>query len=489
MKNLQDWITVKRLYKAGTPIKKIARDLNMSKNTVRRMIRLEKEPKYTREYYETKIDQYKDKIDMWYLDSQFNFNGTRIYRELKKVGYTGSISPIYRYLNTLGIEKQKIISKATVRIETPLGDQAQFDWSPYVVKIGDKETTVYCFTMILAASRRKAIVFSKRVDGDSIYEAIYELYRDLGGVTKELLIDNPKALVISNNPDKEVVFNENALRLSTYLGFEFNACNPYRARTKGKIEKPYQYIEEQFIKGNTFDSMRELNKQAKAFIAEWNTQQNGTTKRSPDEVFKEEIEYLVPIKKEKFIISLLKDRKVSLDLLISVNANKYSVPAEYAGKIVKVRIVYGYKLEILDNKLQVICEHEIVESKGIVSATESHYDPLTNKVPKSIPEVRRQFEGTFKNGVAYYNILLKNSKQPSFHVREFLKLKDLYSVESLDSILEHCLENNIFSIDGIKESIKNNYLDIINKNFKTDVQLTQTNGLERDLSYYEEGQN
>ncbi len=259
VKDVHDWIAVHRLYKQGTPINKIARDFGISRNTVKRLLRLDEEPKYSREYYATKIDPYKDFIKDWYLNPKYDFNGTRIFRELKKIGYEHSISPVYRYLKSLKENKNKIPKKATVRIETPLGDQAQFDWSPYKVEIAGKLKEVYCFTMILAACRKKAIVFSLKSDAEAIYEAIQELFEDLGGVTKELLIDNPKALVLRNETGKEPVFNVNALRLAMHVGTELNACQPYRARTKGKIEKPYQYIEEQFIKGNSFESVNSVS--------------------------------------------------------------------------------------------------------------------------------------------------------------------------------------------------------------------------------------
>lgn len=101
----------------------------------------------------------------------------------------------------------------------------------------------------MSASRKKAIVFSTSVDSDSILEAIQELFYDLGGITKELLIDNPKTLVIQNISDKrEIAFNDSALKLSMHLGFDPGLCRPYRARTKGKIRKPFQHIEEHLSK-------------------------------------------------------------------------------------------------------------------------------------------------------------------------------------------------------------------------------------------------
>lgn len=75
-------------------------------------------------------------------------------------------------------------------------------------------------------SIKKGILFSKSCDGESIYEATHLLFKKIGGVTKDLLIDNPKALVDSNKVEYEVNFNTNALRLSHYLGLSLNPCNP-----------------------------------------------------------------------------------------------------------------------------------------------------------------------------------------------------------------------------------------------------------------------
>ena len=76
------------------------------------------------------------------------------------------------------------------------------------------------------------------MDAEAIYEAIQELYEDLGGVTLELLIDNPKALVIENNPksEEEVRYNPQALMLAKHLGTELNACPCYWPRKKGYVK-------------------------------------------------------------------------------------------------------------------------------------------------------------------------------------------------------------------------------------------------------------
>lgn len=487
MKDVKDWITVKRMYERGMPIRQIARELKISRNTVKRLIRFDEEPHYKKRQYETKIDSYIEEIKIWYLDPEYNFIGTRIYRELQKLGYEGSISPVYRYLNTLKDEKLNIPLKATKRIETPLGDQSQFDWAHYSMKIGSEKVTVYCFALILSASRKKAILFSKSCDGEAIYEAIYLLFKRFGGVTKELLIDNPKALVDSNTVGDEVNLNVNASRLAHYLGISLNACNPYRARTKGKVERPFKYIEEQFVKGNSFNSMTELNEAANIFIEESNNTKHSTTLRITNEFFSEELPHLLPIRSKPFIITDLRERKVSLDSYISVDAIKYSVPVEYVGKRVSFRITLGYKLEIFNSSLDIIATHEIIKTKGKMVTIDEHYGELNNIAPKSIPEIIRQFENTFSNGKAFYKNCIPHLKQPTYHMRQIIKLKELYDNESLDLILRYCIEQNIYEIGAIKNIIKTKYLDII-KGINSKDELLTINETSRDLSYYEEGQ-
>lgn len=200
MYDLQDWAAVQRVYKQTGSKRATAKILGMSRNTVRSLLEEKEAPVYKRTVYKTKIDDFKEQIIEWRCEP-FLFNGTRIFRELKARGYTGSISPVYRYLSRIDEDiKNHISSKATVRHESPPGDQAQFDWSPYNVPVDGVITTVYCFSMILSASRKKAVCFSLKADAAAIYEAIQELFKDLGGVTLELLIDNPSALVIENNP-------------------------------------------------------------------------------------------------------------------------------------------------------------------------------------------------------------------------------------------------------------------------------------------------
>ena len=487
MKDVHDWININRLHKKGVKIKQIARQLKISKNTVKRLLGRKDEPKYKRAIYTTKLDSYKEQVKVWFIEN--DFIATRIFNELQKIGYNGSINPLYRYLKTLKSKKNEISKKATDRIETPPGEQAQFDWSPYIMIIDNELKKVICFSMILSHSRYKSMVFSLKEDGDAIYEAIQELFEDLEGVTDEIIIDNPKALVIENNRGCAPKFNIDALRLAAHLGTELNPCNTYRARTKGKIEKPYQYIEEQFIKGNSFETMTKLNEAGKEFIKSWCQKIHGTTKRIPEEAFNEEKKSLNILPAKRFMKNPLMKRKVSLDSYISIDTKKYSVPVKFVDKEVQYRIVYGFKIEIYDMSMQFIKSYEVNTSDNPVMRLDEDFAPIANRTPKSIPELKRQFKSSFKNGELYLEAASKILDQPSYHTRQLLKLKELYTTESLDKILEYCLNNNIFEIEAIKNVLKEKYIEIVlaQKVDPSDMGKEIGQSLARDLSYYEGG--
>lgn len=487
MKNLQEWAAVQELYKRKVPIKRIAEQLGMSRNTVKKLIKCTEQPKYHREHYKSKLDPYMEQILEWRCEP-YEFNGTRIYRELKKKGYQGTKGPIYRVLRKMDEDIGLISSKATVRIETPVGDQAQFDWSDYQISVGGQICTVYCFALILAASRKKAVCFSLKSDADAIYEAIQELFNDLGGVTLELLIDNPKALVLENNPrsQEEIRYNPHALLLAKHLGTELNACPCYWPRKKGKIERPFNYIEEQFVKGNNFATMEELNQRGKAFIWEWNKEVHSTTKRIPDEFYEtEEKAALLPLPSKRYFHNALKSRIVSPDSMVSINSNKYSIPVKYVQKTVLFRIVYGFRIEIYDKKETLITTVEASRKKNEVIRDKNHYAAIAPSTSTSIPQIRRDFTKTFQHGALYLDHAGRTFQQPTHHARRILELLELYDVDVLDRFLEYAIQNDQMDIKSFKRLLKERYLEILEAS-KNTVQVESNEiGLTRDCSYYE----
>jgi transposase len=451
-------------------------------------------PVYHRTEYHSKIDPFKEQIIEWRCEP-YCFNGTRIFRELKNRGYAGSIGPVYRYLRRVDEDVGgHISSKATTRHESPPGDQSQFDWTEYEVLVNGRYRTVYCFSLILSASRKKAVCFSIKQDADAIYEAIQELFDELGGVTLEILIDNPKALVLENNPksEDEIRYNPQALLMAAHLGTELNACPCYWPRKKGKIERPFNYIEEQFIKGNAFESMEELNRRGKEFVNNWCNEKHSTTKRIPNQHYLlEEKSVLLPIPEKHFYVKQLQTRKISPDSFISVNGNKYSVPVQYVGKKVQFRIIYGFRIMIYDANGNFILSREAFEGKQNIRADAEHYEPIAPKVATSIPQIRRDFTARFSNGARYLEAAGRKFDQPTHHARKIMELQELYADSVLDTFIGISVDEGKMDIKSFRTILR----EYNNGQRRLDESQQETSSmnadqqeqdpLTRDCSYYE----
>jgi transposase len=191
---VEAWTTIRYLHAQETPIRAICRELGVSRNAVRQALRSESAPKYERPPKPNpKLAPFEE---TWYFGQKLI--GSRILRELAALGYTGHRSAVYRNLERLKAEKPS--PKVIERCETPPGQQAQFDWSPYTIELGGELTRVIVFGMVLGYSRRKHYTASLDETQASIYEAIESCLRYFCGATRQLMVDSAKAFVRDANP-------------------------------------------------------------------------------------------------------------------------------------------------------------------------------------------------------------------------------------------------------------------------------------------------
>lgn len=450
MINVEKWVTIKNLAREGYGKRTIARMLGISRNTVRRALASEEPPRYTRQKQnETKLDPYKDQVEYMYLEQ--NLIGTRIFEEIVAKGYTGSITTLYRHLAKLEKEPRE---KVTVRFETGPGVQAQFDWSPYKVNIGGQERQVYCYLLVLSYSRFKYMTFSADQTINSVIEAIEEALQFLGGAPLEILIDNAKQMVFETTGNNIKRFNETFLKLAGRYSFKPVACRIHRARTKGKVERPFYYIEQHFIKGRTFTSMEDLIEKGHQFIAQWNQKENKTTLEPPVKLLPLDLEKLSSSPRVTLSETVRELRKVSWDCLVSVNGSRYSVPHHYAGKRVWIKIEHGHLLVIFNLKDEIIARHELSTKKGTTNINPSHYEGL-NPAPRSAPRIRELFCTHFPSGEQFYKGLQrKASSNAPYYAQKILMLREYYADETIELALQKALAFKAFSHETVYNILK-----------------------------------
>jgi transposase len=453
MITVEAWTSIRYLHAQGKSVRAIARELGISRNTVRAALASNKPPKYVRPARPNpQLKPYVDQIREMLEEKEFI--GTRILREIRGKGYKGSTSALYVYLGELKQTRSR--TQVTMRFETPPARQAQFDWSVYTIVLGSQVIKVTIFCLTLAYSRRKFYWASLDASQTSIFEAIEAGLHYFGGAPKELLVDNPRAFVSDARPD-HFAWNTHFLELCGHYCIQPRACQVRRAQTKGKVERPFFYLEQHFIKGNQWDNFEAFVRDLAAFAAgELDHRIHSTTGEAPIERFAAERDLLTPLPTIPFVGSYARMQKVSRDSLVSFGGCRYSVPWQYAGKQVWLRPSQGRYLVILSQAGQTIAQHTLSDQKKHTVLVPAHYEGLRREAAKTRVVLEEQFLSRFP-GLNWFTdaLLTQHKNNTAQQLRGILSLADTYAPQAMLAAFEQARSYNTYShafIRGLLES-------------------------------------
>lgn len=438
MISVEGWTTIRYLHAQGVGSRTIAKKLGLSRTTVRQAIRAEELPTHTRAKRPNRqLAPFEERIAVMLVEQEFI--GTRILRELRLLGYKGSQTALYDYLAT--VKEQRTRERASARFETGPGEQAQFDWSPYRVPLGGVERRVVVFGLILSYSRRKYYLASLDETQGSVFEALERGLAHFRGAPKRLLVDNAKVLVADTRPE-HFTWNQRFLELCGHYQMEPWACQVRRPQTKGKIERPFFYLEEHFIKGHGFDDLDALNVALARFGAEeLDLLIHGTTQEQPLARFVDEEACLTPLPARRLVSSREEARQVSRDCLVSHGGSRYSVPHRYAGTQVWVRTSLGLRLEVYDPGGVLIATHALAAKKGTTVLEQEHYAGLRQRTPVTKVILSAAFLARFPDQQAFLEgLLAHHDPTPAIPLRAVLDLVAIYPDEALRAAFTAAVE-------------------------------------------------
>ena len=281
----------------GSSKSELARQLGVSRDTIHRWIRdgdLERDldaeaVRYgPRSPVATKLDAYKPIIEAR-LTAYPELSSVRLLDEIRAAGYAGGYSQLKAYVRRV---RPMPPPEPVIRFETPAGRQAKVDFARFRMPWGVR----YALLVVLGYSRLLWCRFYPRQDMATLIDGLEEAFGYFGGVPQELLFDQMKA-VITRDLRLEggaLVRNAEFLRFSGHWGFTARACRPYRAQTKGKVERPVRYLRGNFVYGRTFLHDADLDYQRQLWLDRVaNVRVHGTTRERPRDRFDREERFLL----------------------------------------------------------------------------------------------------------------------------------------------------------------------------------------------------
>ena len=334
MTPLEQIVDILILDKQGYTPTEIARQLGRDPRTVRRYLAdptLLHTP-LTRAKRGSLLDPFRVPLEEM---AQQDFQASTIFRRLRQAGYAGGYTLVKDAVQAVKEEKQRL---AYLRFETEPGLQAQVDFGDFQVTHPDgRRQTYYLFCMILGHSRFLYAELLERCDLVSFLEAHQRAFAYFGGVPREILYDRMRNVYLKRLHGKPQ-FTQGLQGLAVHYGFRPQVAPAYAPWVKGKVERPFDFIREDFWRGYPFATLAQANQDLHVWLAQAAERVHGTTRQVVRERFARERPTLLALPPAPCDVSLRLTREVRKDCRISVDGNYYLVSHRYVGKQVTVRL-------------------------------------------------------------------------------------------------------------------------------------------------------
>jgi transposase len=339
-----------RLVQDHIPLRAIARRLGRDVKTIRRALGRPPQPRPP-----AKLAPYQALVTERFAQG---LRAPRILRDLRERGYPGGLTILKDFLRTLG--PRRPARRAFHRFETGPGEEAQADWSPYRVVIADRETVAHAFAMVLCYSRRSYVGFFRDERLPTLLWAHQEAFAYHAGLCRRIAYDNQTAITlgrVGGQPRWHPTF----LAFARHYAFEPAVGRPGHPERRGKVERPFAYLEADFLCGRSFASWDDLNGQGRAWLdSVANVRVHGTTRRRIDEAYAEERPCLIALPPVAYPAARQETRTVQKEGAVPIDGSYYPVPGARPGQQVHVRID-PVRVQVLDAAGAVVATHPVPE--------------------------------------------------------------------------------------------------------------------------------
>jgi transposase len=441
------------LFHGGASVRRIALSLGVSRRTVHRALGQveqarggspQRAPRHAPPRA-SKLDAYEPAI-AGLLARYPAISVRRIHEELRRLGYTGCYTVLSE--RVLRLRPTPIVAPVR-RFETAPAEQAQMDYSTYDLDFTDEgRRRVHAFSYVLGYSRRQYLHFVEAQDFATTVREHIRAFEHLRGVAATCLYDNMK-VVVSDYDGDDPVYNPRFLAFAAHYGFRPVACRPRRPQTKGKVERPFGYVESSLLGGRTFRGLEHLNETTAWWLTEVaDIRIHSQTKARPIDRHSEEQPHLIALPARPFEAAEVVYRSVDAEGFVVYRQNFYSVPWRLIGQSVAVRVTEA-ELVIHDQTFVETARHRLFPRTATAQRSHSKdHDPPRDAQRRS-EQLAEQFTEFGATGTRFLDGLLSSNRSGKNQAERVLSLAAAYPRADVVAALERAVRYGAFSLQAI----------------------------------------
>ena len=392
----------------------------------------------------SKLDPFKPQIRQ--MLEKYPYSAAQVWQRLREQGFAGGYSLIKASVRTVRPRRQP----AFLKLAFAPGECAQIDWgSCGAVRVGQTTRRLSFFVLVLCYSRLMYVEFTDSQTMEHFLACQQHAFEFIGGVPQTVMVDNLKSAVLKRALGEAPVFNPKYVDFAKHNGFRIVPCNVGKGNEKGRVENGVGYVKKNCLAGLDIADFSMLAPAAKHWLdTVANMRVHGETRTPPIELWHSEKASLRPLPLHPFDIATVSQVRASRQFRVTLDTNRYSVPAHLAGQALTLK-TYPDRL-CLYHHHHLVARHQ--RSYG------RHGDFEDPDHPKPLLEQRKQardhklfmrFLALSPQAELYYRQLEQRRLNPHHHVRKIVALSDIYSAEAVARALGDALEYGAFAADYI----------------------------------------
>ena len=435
------------LHAKGVSRHEISRTLRVSRATVRKVLRLNSAnvPEIQRK---EKAEPYRQQI----LDLLASCKGNlvRVHEELKVSGAALSYQALTSFCRRQGIGQTPVVPSGQYHFEP--GVEMQHDTSPHEVEVGGRKYKAQTASAVLCYSRMLFFQINPTFQRFDCKVFLTDAVRYMNGAPERVMIDNTHVVVLRGT-GREMVPVPEMEAFAERLGFRFVAHAIGNANRSARVERPFSFIENNFLAGRTFTSWQDLNLQARQWCDKVNSTYKKHLRAVPRELFAVERLHLKPLPAWVPEVYRLHQRTADTEGYVSVNSIRYSVPVSWIGRRVEVRESRD-KIEIELDPRHIVTHVRVLTPLNQRILLAEHRPPRGSGVKRdSHPEETALVEAAPEIAPYISELKRKGRKVVALALRQLLRLLREYPREPFLASVAEAARYGLYDLDRLERMI------------------------------------